>query len=87
MQICALGHMCRGRSGLNCLRGTERPRGREVFMKLGSDQNRLTLLAVTALVAHAPILVFPPAHRTWFPNGYERVDIKILEWIQQSTTG
>jgi len=32
-------------------------------MKLGSDQNRLTLLAVTALVAHAPILVFPPAHR------------------------
>ena len=56
-------------------------------MKLGSDQNRLTLLAVTAPVAHAPILVFPPAHRTWFPNGYERVDIKILEWIQQSTTG
>jgi len=52
-------------------------------MKLGSDQNRLTLLAVTALVAHAPILVFPPAHRTWFPNGYERVDIKILEWIRR----
>jgi hypothetical protein len=55
-------------------------------MKLGSDQN-LTLSAVTALVAHAPILVFPPAHRTRFPNGYERVDIKILEWIQRSTTG
>jgi hypothetical protein len=58
-----------------------------VFMKLGSDQNRFTLSAVTALVAHAPILVFPPAHRTRFPNGYERVDIKILEWIQRSTTG
>ena len=55
-------------------------------MKLGRD-HRFTLSAVTALVAHAPILVFPPAHRTPFPNGYERVDMKILEWIRRSTTG
>ena len=25
----------------------------------------------------------PLAHRPSFPNGYERVDIKILEWIRR----
>jgi hypothetical protein len=25
----------------------------------------------------------PPAYRSSLPNGYERVDIKILEWIRR----
>jgi hypothetical protein len=53
-------------------------------MKVSKDQNRFTLSALAALVAHSPILVSRPAHRRRFPRGYERVDIEILEWIRRA---
>ena len=56
-------------------------------MKVGEDQNRFTLSAIVARVPRSPILVSWPAHRTRFPNGYERIDIEILEWIRRATTG
>jgi hypothetical protein len=46
--------------------------------------NRFSLSAIAAIVAHSPIVVSRPAYRTSFPNGYERVDINILEWIRRS---
>jgi hypothetical protein len=53
-------------------------------MKVSKDQNRFTLSALATLAAHSPILVSRSAHRTRFPRGYERVDIKILEWIRRA---
>jgi hypothetical protein len=52
-------------------------------MKVGEDQNRFTVSAVAALVPHSPILLSWPACRTRFPNGYEHVDIQILEWLRR----
>jgi hypothetical protein len=52
-------------------------------MKVGEDQNRFTVSAVAAPVPHSPILLSWPACRTRFPNGYEHVDIQILEWIRR----
>jgi hypothetical protein len=46
--------------------------------------SRFSLAAIAAVVAHSPIVVSRPACSSSFPNGYERVDIKILEWIRRS---
>ena len=48
-----------------------------------TDLNPLSLSAIAAMAAHSPIVVSRPTYRTSFPNGYERVDIKILEWIRR----
>jgi hypothetical protein len=47
----------------------------------GAD--RQTLSAIATVAAHSRIVVSRPAHCTSFPNGYEQVDIKILEWIRR----
>jgi hypothetical protein len=47
----------------------------------GTD--RQTLSATATVVAHSHIVVSRPAHYTSFPNGYEQVDIKILQWIRR----
>ena len=47
-----------------------------------TDMNCFSLSAIAAMVAHSPIVVSRSAYRTSVPNGYERVDIKILEWIR-----
>jgi hypothetical protein len=52
-------------------------------MKVGEDKERF-ILAIAPLVPRSPIVVSSPAHRTRFPNGYERVDIEILEWIRRA---
>jgi hypothetical protein len=49
-----------------------------------TDLNRFSVSPIAALVAHSPIVVSQPAYRTSVPNGYDRVDIKILEWIRRS---
>jgi hypothetical protein len=43
----------------------------------GAD--RQTLSAIATVVAHSRIVVSRPS----LPNGYEQVDIKILEWIRR----
>ena len=48
-----------------------------------TDMNCFSLSAIAAMAAHSPIVVSRPAYRSRFPNGYERVDIKILEWIRR----
>jgi hypothetical protein len=50
-------------------------------MTVGEQQKRFTPAAFTALVSHSPILISSSAWHTRFPRGYERVDIRILEWI------
>ena len=50
----------------------------------GAD--RQTLSAIATVVAYSGIVVSRPAHYTSFPNGYEQVDIKILEWIRHRAT-
>jgi hypothetical protein len=47
----------------------------------GAD--RQTLSATATAVAHSRIAVSRPVHSTSFPNGYEQVDIKILQWIRR----
>ncbi|HEV2697237.1 MAG TPA: hypothetical protein VGU90_04535 [Terriglobales bacterium] len=47
----------------------------------GAD--RQTLSAIATVVTHSRIVVSRPAHYTSFPNGYDQVDIKILEWIRR----
>ena len=49
-----------------------------------TDMNCFSLSAIAAMVGHSPIVVSRPACSSSFPNGYERVDIKILEWIRRS---
>ena len=49
-----------------------------------TDLNRLSVSPIAAMVAHSPIIVSWPAYRMSVPNGYDRVDIKILEWIRRS---
>jgi hypothetical protein len=49
-----------------------------------TDLNRFSLSAIAAMVAHSPIAVLRPAYRSNFPNEYEPVDVKILEWIRRS---
>jgi hypothetical protein len=48
----------------------------------GAD--RQTVSAIATVVAHSRIVVSPPAHYTSFPNGYEQVDMRILEWIRRT---
>jgi hypothetical protein len=48
-----------------------------------TDMKCFSLSAMAAMVAHSPIVVSRSAYRTSVPNGYERVDIKILEWIRR----
>ena len=43
--------------------------------------NRFPISAISAMMAYSPIVVALPASS--FPNGYERVDIKILKWIRR----
>jgi hypothetical protein len=45
--------------------------------------NRFPISAISAMMAYSPIVVALPAYRSSFPNGYERVDIKILKWIRR----
>jgi hypothetical protein len=44
-------------------------------------KNRPTLSTIAAVVVHSPIVVSGPVHPCFFPHGYERIDIEILEWI------
>ena len=48
-----------------------------------TDMNCFSLSAIAAMVGHSPIVVSRSAYRTSVPNGYERVDIKTLEWIRR----
>jgi hypothetical protein len=48
-----------------------------------TDLNPFSLSAIAVMAADSPIVVSRPTYRTSFPNGYERVDIKILEWIRR----
>jgi hypothetical protein len=48
-----------------------------------TDMNCFSLSAIAAMVGRSPIVVSRSAYRTSVPNGYERVDIKILEWIRR----
>ena len=43
--------------------------------------NRPTPSTIAAAVAHSPIVVPRSVHPCFFPHGYERIDIEILEWI------
>ena len=52
-------------------------------MTVGEQQKRFTPAAFAALVSHSPILISSSAWHTRFPRGYERVDIRILEWIRR----
>ena len=36
---------------------------------------------IAAVVAHSPIVVSRSIHSCFFPHGYERIDMEILEWI------
>ena len=45
--------------------------------------NHFPISAISAMMAYSPIVVALPAYRSSFPNGYERVDIKILKWIRR----
>jgi hypothetical protein len=49
-------------------------------------KNRPTLSTIAAVVAHSPIVVSPSVHPCFFPHGYERIDIEILEWIATTTS-
>ena len=42
--------------------------------------NRPTPFTIAAAVSHSPIVVSRSVH-SFFPHGYERIDIEILEWI------
>ena len=44
-------------------------------------KNRLTLSKIAAVVARSPIVVSRSVHPCFFPHGYERIDMEILEWI------
>jgi hypothetical protein len=46
--------------------------------------NHFSLSTIAAAVAHLPVVVSRPAYHSSLPNGYERTDIKILEWIRVS---
>jgi hypothetical protein len=48
----------------------------------GADRQALS--ATATVVAHPRIVISRPAHYTSFPNGYEQVDIKILQWIRRA---
>ena len=43
-------------------------------------ENRPTHSTIAAVVAHSPIVI-SRVHPRFFPHGYERVDVEILEWI------
>ena len=76
--------LCHQRSALKCLQVSEAVMS---YLKYGpvrqTDLNRFSVSAIAAMVA-SPTIVSRPADRTSVPNGYERVDIKILEWIRRS---
>ena len=48
----------------------------------GADRQALS--ATATVVAHSRIVISRPDHYTSFPNGYEQVDIKILQWIRRA---
>jgi hypothetical protein len=48
----------------------------------GADRQALS--ATATVVAHSRIVISRPAHYTSFLNGYEQVDIKILQWIRRA---
>lgn len=43
------------------------------------DQDRLTLELLAAAIARSPIVVAQPRAR--LPDGFEEVDVAILDWI------
>ena len=43
-------------------------------------KDRPTLSTIAPVVAHSPIVISRSVH-PFFPHGYERIDIEILEWI------
>ena len=49
-------------------------------------KDRPTLYTIAPVVTHSPILVSRPVHPCFFPHGYERKDIEILEWIATTTS-
>jgi hypothetical protein len=51
----------------------------EMLAKFVKDRPTLSTIAV--VVAHSPILASRPVSPCFFPHGYERMDIEILEWI------
>jgi hypothetical protein len=53
-------------------------------MKFAEDQTRFPLSATATMVAHSPFVISRPCRCLSFPEGYEQVDIKILEWIQRA---
>jgi len=44
-------------------------------------KNRPTLSTIAAVLARSPIVVSRSVNPCFFPHGYERTDIEILEWI------
>jgi len=48
-------------------------------MKLMTDQDRPTLAALIAVIAHSPIMVARPA--AVLPDGFEEMDLAVLRWI------
>ena len=52
----------------------------EAVMYGANHQTHLNRFPISAISA---IVVALPAYRSSFPNGYERVDIKILKWIRR----
>ena len=52
----------------------------EAVMYGANRQTHLNRFPISAISA---IVVALPADRSSFPNGYERVDIKILKWIRR----
>ena len=55
----------------------------EAVMYGANRQTHLNRFPISAMMAYSPIVVALPAYRSSFPNGYERVDIKILKWIRR----
>jgi hypothetical protein len=48
-------------------------------MKLSIDQDRVTVETLAATIAHSQIVVARPVTR--LPDGFEGIDVAILEWI------
>ena len=48
-------------------------------------KDRPTLSTIAPVVAHSPIVISRSVH-PFFPHGYERIDIEILEWIATTTS-
>jgi hypothetical protein len=48
-------------------------------MNLLTDQDRITVEALVAAIARSPIVVARPV--TLLPDGFDEVDVAILNWI------